>query len=66
MNSPCPDCGKIMQDVPNMEGMEICPDFKTPINSKPPFKFKCTGMVISDKFVEDFDRLLWKEIQQSN
>lgn len=40
---PCPKCGKPMAEEPQFKGLWMCPDYKLAINSRPPFRYKCTG-----------------------
>lgn len=46
---PCPKCGKLMAEEPQFKGLWTCPDYKMKLNEKPPFQFKCTGMVLTEE-----------------
>lgn len=44
----CPKCGKAMAEQPKFAGLWICPDYVEPLNKRPPFRYKCKGMVLTD------------------
>lgn len=52
----CPKCGKQLVEQKKWRGLWICPDYNTPINATAPFKYKCTGMHITKKGRESFDK----------
>jgi len=69
----CPKCGKPMIEMnsvlpdekPGWPGLWICPDYREPINSTPPFKFKCDGMEVEDKAAEAFNKEVVKRINEN-
>ncbi len=65
-NHPCPKCGKAMAEQPHFPGLWTCPDYKTPINDRPPFKFKCTGMKLTEQGQKDFVATLENELAKRN
>lgn len=44
----------------------MCPDYKKPINKRPPFQFKCTGMKITEEGEQAFNNEVWRLIQERN
>ncbi len=62
----CPKCGKPMSELPMIPGAWQCPDYSTPLNDVPPFRFKCTGMEFTDEAVDAFDREIMKLIAERN
>lgn len=62
----CPKCGKQMSEQKKWPGLWTCPDFNSPINDKPPYRFKCTGMEIEDRAAAAFEAACWEIIQKSN
>lgn len=62
----CPKCGKKMSEQKEGSGFWTCPDFKTPINNAPPYKFKCTGMFIENHAVEEFNQACWEIVNARN
>lgn len=47
-------------------GLWICTDYETPINFKPPFVYKCTGMKIEKIAVDAFGIEAMKLICERN
>jgi hypothetical protein len=62
----CPECGKLMVEEKKWPGLFVCPDNKIRLNDSPPFRFKCTGMEVTDEAVEQFDRAIWKLYVERN
>ncbi len=62
----CPKCGKIMAEEPKFKGLWTCPDYKVRLNDKPPFYFKCTGMLLTDEGAAQFEAVLTKLNQERN
>jgi hypothetical protein len=62
----CPQCGKVMEEQPGWSGLWICPDYKKPLNSAPPFKFKCTGAELTEEGADAFDAECLRYISKNN
>lgn len=62
----CNKCGKEMLEQEQWPGLWICPDYEVAINFKPPFKFKCTGMMAEKFAADDFATELMKRICERN
>ena len=62
----CLECGKELEECPSWPGVWICPDYKEPINSTVPYKYKCTGMEIEDEGMEAFAKEMQKLIGERN
>lgn len=56
----CPKCGKVMQEAPKFPGYWQCPDYITPTNSSPPFKFVCTGSKLTPEAGEALEAEMTK------
>lgn len=58
----CPKCGKDMSEEPEFKGLWTCPDFKVRLTERPPFRFKCTGMELTEEggaaLVSEIERLI--------
>ena len=63
---PCPNCGKPMVENPKWRGHWTCPDSLKPLNSGPPYKFKCYGMAFEPHAVEEFNQELLRLIALRN
>lgn len=55
-----------MVEVEEWPGLWICPDYLTPVNFKPPFKFKCHGMIAEKLAVDAFKLEMVKQIAGRN
>lgn len=55
-----------MVEQPKFKGLWMCPDFDKPINDRPPFKFKCTGMHLTEKGAREFTGAMALAIAQTN
>ena len=62
----CPKCGKEMVEQEQWPGLWICVDYKDAINFKPPFKYKCTGMIAEEPAVSAFEMEILKQISERN
>ena len=54
MNKPCPICGKPCVEQTKWPGLWVCEDHVTPLNSAPPYRYKCQGMVVDREAVRTF------------
>lgn len=66
----CPKCGKQMEEQPKFRGLWQCPDYRTALNDKPPFVYKCNGINLTDAAAEalheELMRLYLKDFIQRN
>ena len=62
----CPKCGKPMRECPKWPGLWQCVDYGKPINDAKPYRYKCTGLEITDEGVQGFDEACRKIICERN
>lgn len=62
----CPKCNKPMIEQPVFPGLWLCPDYVKPINDRAPYKFKCTGMRLTEAGERSFTEEVNKIIARNN
>lgn len=60
----CPKCGKPMPEEAKMKGVYMCPDYKVRLNDAPPYRFKCTGLHVTDQAGVEFQKELRKAFKK--
>jgi hypothetical protein len=55
-----------MAEQPQFPGLWLCPDYKTPLNTKPPYVYKCKGMELTEKGAADLENEINRLVAQSN
>ena len=62
----CPKCGKVMAEESEFEGLWTCPDYKVTTDNKPPFRYKCTGMILTEKGSQNLEDELYRQSAERN
>ena len=62
----CPKCGLPMVRQHQWPGLLICSDYQNPINAKPPYQYKCRGMIVTKDDCAAFDKEIAKIIEERN
>ena len=55
-----------MSEAQKFPGLWTCPDFSTPLNDSPPYRYACTGMEVTDAGLEAFEQECLKLLIQRN
>jgi len=55
-----------MRAAEKWPGLWQCPDYIKPLNDRPPFKFKCTGTIITQRGHDEFEKAVNKVKSEMN
>lgn len=62
----CPKCGKPMVENKGCPGIWMCEDYRKPQNDRPPFRYACTGLHITDAGYAAIEEALAQEAQKEH
>ncbi len=49
-----------MEEQKKFRGLFCCPDLAVRLSDEPPFRYKCSGMVMTDQGAKEFEAELWR------